>query len=53
MQTCRKLVFGRCVEALGINEKVAARVEVETAGGRDGKQSGVDDMSSSDGVDSQ
>jgi len=38
---------------LGIDEKVAASVEVETAGGRDGKQSGMENMSSSDDVDSQ
>jgi len=38
---------------LGIDEKVAASVEVETAGGRDGKQSGVENTSSSDDVDSQ
>ena len=53
IHTCQKLVFGQCVEALGIDEKVAASVEVEMAGGRDGKQSSLDSMSSSDDVYSQ
>ena len=48
-----KLVFGRCVvEALGIEEEVAANVEIEMTGGH-GKRSGVDGVSSSVDVDSQ
>ena len=53
IHTCQKLAFGQCIEVLGIDEKLAASVEVETAGGRDGKQSSLDGTSSSDNVYSQ
>ena len=50
----RKIVFGQCIEVLGMDEKLAVSVEDGTASGKDGEQTGeVDGTISGDVVDSK